>query len=334
MRFAIAFIALIVVANSLAPKYTIENVESAWETFKTIHGKTYSDFEEESRKETFKENYAALIEAQHEHYRENRNFEFTKGVSKFFDLTREEFAAQYLRPRSAGYDLACDDEMDVSDVSEIPDNLDYRALGKVAPIKNQGNCGSCWAFSAVSHIESAWAIRQNSDIVQFAEQQLVDCDKESEGCNGGWEDKAINFYAENGAAAESDYVYRGRDQRCQQSKYKLTELPVKGCLEETSHDEQEIKKALVKYGPLAIAVNAYPFFDYSSGVVRREKDCQKGQLNHAINIVGYGVENDVNFWIVRNSWGTSWGEEGYIRLEIGKNLCNIGDEVTAVNWSN
>merc|ERR1712048_75907 len=187
---------------------------------------------------------------------------------------------------------------------------DWTTWGAVNPIKNQGQCGSCWAFSTVGTLESAWQI-SNGALYSLAEQQLVDCDKSDNGCSGGWPHTAYDSYiSRNGYCSEDSYDYTARGGYCRASScdVKLPRGSVTGHTNVGS-SSSGLKSALAKQ-PVSVTVNAGQLQLYANGVVTG--DC-RGQINHAVIAVGYGSEGQ-DYFKIRNSWGTGWGEQGYIRL--------------------
>jgi C1A family cysteine protease len=211
---------------------------------------------------------------------------------------------------------------------DLPESLDWRAKGAVAHVKDQGQCGSCWAFSAVANIEGVNAIKTGK-MVTLSEQQLVDCDHNGDqGCNGGLMDQAFQYLVNaGGIESDSDYKYTARDGSCKFSKAKVA-VKLSG-FEDISQNEEQIAAALNAHGPLSIAVNANPFQFYSGGVLEvDEESCDPQALDHGVTLVGYGSEDGKDYWIIKNSWGAGWGEEGYIRLVRGVGACGMNTNVS------
>jgi len=237
----------------------------------------------------------------------------------FAALSEAEFLATY-----TGLDapLASPDSpvLPVDDGAELEDAVDWTTRGAVNPIKNQGQCGSCWAFSTVGTLESAWQI-SNGALYSLAEQQLVDCDRSDSGCSGGWPHTAYDSYvSRHGYCSESSYRYTARDGSCQDYSCDV-KIPQGGV---TGHNNvgsssSGLKSALARQ-PVSVTVNAGQLQLYSNGVVTGS--CS-GQINHAVIAVGYGTDG-LDYFKIRNSWGTGWGEGGYIRLSQ-----NGGSEGTA-----
>lgn len=199
--------------------------------------------------------------------------------------------------------------------TETPDSLDWRAQGAVNPVRNQGQCGSCWTFAAVAVLEGHHAI-EHGELLQLSEQQIVDCDHDNgvDGCRGGLAALALQWVQEGHPLATRDsYPYVAADGTCNQAAQ-----GVAGVSSVTNVTKFSLSQTLeaAKLGPVGISVAAGNdiFRFYKSGVLNNAK-CAEYGLDHAIAIVGFGTDPEGgDYWIVRNSWGTSWGEEGYIRL--------------------
>jgi len=172
-------------------------------------------------------------------------------------------------------------------------------------------------------MESLYAIKHGKSLV-LSEQQIVDCDTVSMGCGGGWMDNAFQYIQTfGGLETEADYPYKARDQTCKNDKSKA-KLQVTGH-HSISKNEDDILKAVFENGPLSVAINATPFQYYTGGIIT--EPCSAA-LNHGVVIVGYGSEGGVDYWIIRNSWGASWGEQGYARMIRGKGECGINTTVS------
>jgi len=202
----------------------------------------------------------------------------------------------------------------------------YNGYNYVQGIKDQGQCGSCWTFSSVAALETMWA-RTTGYLYSLSEQQLVDCDTACYGCNGGWQYKAFKYYESYYAHQESTYRYTGRDGTCKYANYQPTNVKTKGYTNVSANNPTQMKSALMQ-GVLAVSIEADQsvFQRYRSGIFNSSACGTK--LDHATNVVGWGSSGGVEYWIMRNSWGQSWGEQGYMRLQIvsGKGICGIQNE--------
>ena len=207
-----------------------------------------------------------------------------------------------------------------------PDALDWRDSNIVNAIKDQAQCGSCWSFSTIQATESGWA-KNKGTLLRLSEQNLVDCDTNDEGCNGGLMDNAWKYViAHQGGKfqLEDDYPYTGKDGTCKFDSSRAPEVKVVGDYQ-VDDNEDAVKQACAEIGVLAIAIDAghISFQLYSSGIYNPTL-CSSTNLDHAVGLVGYGAESGTDYWIVRNSWGTSWGEQGYIRMvRNNNNKCGV-----------
>lgn len=250
---------------------------------------------------------------------------FTMSMNHFGDLTSEEFKLQYLRTRpimNRDFFRRSQNTEDLSGVA-VAASVDWRSKNAVTPVKNQGQCGSCWAFSTTGSVEGAHAIKTGT-LVSVSEQQLVDCAGSSgnQGCSGGLMDQAFEWIIQNkGLCAEADYAYTGTDGTCK--KTCKNAVTITGYKDVTPGNETAIMPAL-NLGPVSIAIEAdqSAFQFYSAGVL--DGACGTN-LDHGVLLVGYGTDatSKKDFWIVKNSWGSSWGEQGYVRIVRNKNMCGL-----------
>jgi C1A family cysteine protease len=237
-------------------------------------------------------------------------------VNKFSDMTFKEFKATYLNLKAPA-DQYCVGSF--ADVAGAPDSFDWRTKGMVSPVKNQGSCGSCWAFSIVGYLEAQALIQGKKEL--YSEQQVVDCDTINEGCNGGWPQVALQYLAGAGIQSESSYTYKAVDQTCKFDKTKvIAHTSDVHCVENPT--VSQLQSQVATTGPLSIVLDANDFFTYSSGILSCHHNTE---MNHAVLLVGYTQDS----WIIKNSWGANWGEKGFIRISnvAGKN-CAVGSYIT------
>jgi C1A family cysteine protease len=319
---------LYVVAAIETPEEKQATMFAKFQDFLKAENKKYDNVEEYmARFKVFSTNYGRL-----EAFNANHDYTATYsiGVTRFFDLTPAEFRRTYLNLKiNVLNTLKADSEKVTFLESTAPDAFDWRSQGAVGPVKDQGSCGSCWAFSTVANLEGLNYIKSKA-IVQYSEQQLVDCDKNGdEGCNGGLMENAFEYLRQAGGIMKStDYKYTARDGKCKFDKTKAA-LKVSGFKFAGTEDEDQIKEFLYTTGPLAIALNADPLQFYSGGIINDgPEDCDPQGMNHAVTLVGYGVQGSTKYWIVKNSWGSSWGERGFFRIARGNGTCGVNTYVT------
>jgi C1A family cysteine protease len=216
-------------------------------------------------------------------------------------------------------------------MTSAPASWDWRSQGAVLKqIYDQGQCSCCWTFSSSANIEGVNFIKTGK-LTALSNQQLLDCDTvNNNGCNGGSMQNAFDYLKQNGGIqAYSDYPYKGTQGSCQFNKGKAM-VQIDGWVSAGTTDENKIRDMLYQKGPLSVAVNATPFQYYSGGIADYSRqDCDPNATNHAVTLVGYGTENGKDFWIVRNSWGSNWGENGYFRIARGKGTCGINTYVVS-----
>ncbi|XP_052698927.1 uncharacterized protein LOC128176555 [Crassostrea angulata] len=249
------------------------------------------------------------------------------GVTKFADMSESEFK-QYV---GKVWDQNANKGMNkakIPKMNSLPNSFDWREHGAVTEVKNQGSCGSCWAFSTTGNIEGQWAIRKKK-LVSLSEQELVDCDKVDEGCNGGLPSQAYKEIIRlGGLETEADYKYRGHNEKCSMDKSKIR-VKINGSVS-ISSNETEMAAWLVKNGPISIGINAFAMQFYMGGISHPWKIfCNPKELDHGVLIVGYGVKGSKPYWIIKNSWGPDWGEKGYYLVYRGAGVCGLNTMCTS-----
>merc|ERR1712232_975693 len=250
-------------------------------------------------------------------------------LSPFADLSPEEFAARNTLMAHT-FDAAAAPQADLLTVSATPDSWDWVAKGAVNAVKNQAQCGSCWAFATVANIEGVNFLKTKK-LLSLSEQELVDCDKATgdQGCQGGLPSNAFKDMIKNniGLELETAYPYSGKNGQCN-SVAANEQVFIKNWVA-VSTDEDQIAAALVKYGPLSIGLNAGPMQWYHGGIADPWNIlCNPKAIDHGVAIVGFGTEGTKKYWTIRNSWGTFWGEKGYWRVIRGVGKCGLNTMVT------
>jgi cathepsin F len=262
------------------------------------------------------------------------------GITKFFDMTPEEFQHNILNRKGLKHDEFPKADMNSCSAaarfgsdwcsSSIPTSYDWRSYGAVTGVKDQGNCGSCWSFGTTGDVEGTWFLAHNS-LVSLSEQQLVSCDKSDSGCNGGLQENAFDYIIRTGGIqSEADYPYTsgtGRVASCTvDTKKFVANISAWAQVSSSASGESNIAPYLYANGPLTIGINANPMQYYVAGI-DDPSNCSPLLLNHAVLIVGYGTQNGVDYWLIKNSWGTTWGEQGYYRIVRGKDACGLARDV-------
>ncbi|XP_070960030.1 cathepsin F-like isoform X1 [Oncorhynchus clarkii lewisi] len=244
------------------------------------------------------------------------------GVTKFSDLTEDEFRTLYLNPLLSQQKFQRSMKPAAMTHSPAPPSWDWREHGAVSPVKNQGMCGSCWAFSVTGNIEGQWFVKTGK-LVSLSEQELVDCDTVDQACGGGLPSNAYEAIEKlGGLETETDYSYTGKKQSCDFTTDKVTAYINSSV--ELSKDENEIAAWLAENGPVSVALNAFAMQFYRKGVSHPLKIfCNPWMIDHAVLLVGYGERQGKPFWAIKNSWGEDYGEQGYYYLYRGSRLCGI-----------
>jgi len=282
---------------------------------------SYSHVERAARFENFKMNAVKI--AQMNAQTKARGFGATFGFTKFSDWSEREQASLngFVRSENRPPRISVEKR---APLQAPGTKIDWVAKGKTTPVKDQGQCGSCWAFSTTETVESA-ILMANKKVVPLAPQEIVDCDGSDSGCNGGDPQEALGWVKQQGGLdTEQCYPYTAQDGTCASSQCSpagnvAQVIPI-------GSDESATYTALGKYGPLSICADASSWSNYQGGVLTGDQ-CGS-DVDHAIQLTGYSPDQG-GYWIVRNSWGSDWGENGFIYLQYGQNTCDMTSETTA-----
>jgi len=323
MKFLFAVVAVLAVAAFAEFDLSDEAVKSAFESFRATHGKNYAGREAETRFSVFKMNLERV------NFLNSLKTGAEYGITPFSDLDVEEFQEMYLRSK---IQVPANAPVATTTMKDAPASFDWRDKNAVTPVKNQGSCGSCWAFSAVESVESMWFLAGHA-LPILSPQQLVDCDRDQDqGCNGGLPWNAYEYLIQvGGLESETSYPYIGIDDTCKFSKDKVAATISNWTM--VPEDEEVIKNYLYQNGPLSVALNAN-WLQFYVGGISDPLFCNPKDLDHAVFLVGYGngkdwLGIDMDYWLVKNSWGETWGEKGYFRLRRGKGVCGINTAVSS-----
>jgi len=296
-----------------------DRYESAFEDFIRHFGKKYTDAERPRRFAAFRAN-CDVIEA-----RNAQNKSYRLGITAFADLTPAEFAATYgapasLEPRLEGMADIPLLGMELIRNLSVPASVDWRTQGAVASIKNQGQCGACWAFAGAAAIEGAWKIA-TGQLVSLSEQQIVDCSGKygTNGCKGGSIEGGIAYTVHAKLTNDASYPYSAKEGTCQEN-HNMIMIPEGGVVG-YKHVQPQSDQALIEavaQQPVAVAIEAdQTIFALYKGGVLASDDCGE-KIDHAVLVVGYGTDKGQDYWLIKNSWGETWGERGFGRLARGK----------------
>jgi len=346
ISICLSIAALLVVCSTIVSSLREDEYRAHFVNFTRAYGKTYTAAQMFEKYETFK-----LAHDEMTAHNSNPNRTFTKGINHLSDLTAAEFAAL------KGYKKPTELSISFPTIIYNPNNIlipivtgvtfDWRSHNPspVTAVKDQGQCGSCWAFSATGVTEGAYARKYNIAAVPLSESNLVDCDTASQsGCNGGHVYNALGYIkTNNGICTESAYPYHATHATCAAShctkssstltsvsqvysSYLFTYPATQSTTHISAASEADIISRLAN-GPVGVAVEAdqAAWQAYHGGIVTTATTCGSS-LDHAVLITGYGTDpiSHIPYWIIKNSWSTSWGESGYIRVQRGVGLCGIG----------
>ncbi|EGT43679.1 hypothetical protein CAEBREN_04647 [Caenorhabditis brenneri] len=333
---------IIVIAFSICISFTVI-YHQLYPSHKIRHWREFEKFREEFKNADFGYRFGNDLPFREKHFEEN--FEFIEecrrknpgvnfSVNQFADWGEEKMRRIFLSDdhlRINNY-YKIDDAKDDEQILDVPDSFDWRSSKSpmVTPVKNQGDCGSCWAFAVVAAIETQFALKKGA-LLSLSEQELVDCDVLSYGCNGGYLNTALLFAIEKGLETEADYPYVAIQQK--QCSIQTQKIRVK--IDDGYHlkaNEDQIADWVAREGPVSFLMPVpKSIMFYRGGIFNPSMaECRAQAVgNHVMAIVGFGREGNQKFWIVKNSWGTRWGEQGYLKMARGVNICGFTNYVFA-----
>lgn len=333
MKSLVALLLLAVLATGQSISFN-KILDAEWFIFKTHHKKVYkSQIEEGYRMKIFLDNKRKIAEHNREY--EMKRVSYKLGMNKYGDMLHHEFVNTlngFNKSVSAREHPVGATFISPANV-ELPKEVDWRQHGAVTGVKDQGHCGSCWAFSTTGSLEGQH-FRQTGVLVSLSEQNLVDCSSKygNNGCNGGLMDYAFQYVKENrGLDTEKSYPYEAEDDKCRYNPRNSGATDV-GFVDVPQSDEEKLKAAVATVGPISVAIDASreSFHFYREGVYF-DPACSSEQLDHGVLLVGYGTDPETNqdYWLVKNSWGDTWGDNGYIKMARNKdNHCGIASSAS------
>ncbi|KAK3432988.1 hypothetical protein EUGRSUZ_D00505 [Eucalyptus grandis] len=312
---ATLLVIIVSVSETLCRPLGEERLLKQHEEWMAIHGRVYKDTAEKTKRyEIFKENVKRINA-----FNNDKDMAYKLAVNKFTDLTNEEFRAFYTgykrRPTRVPFSVDAK-PFKYANFTAVPTALDWRTKKAVTSVKDQGQCGSCWAFSVAAAIEGITMLKKGK-LLSLSVQELVDCDVngKNSGCKGGYMDSAFEFIiSKGGLTTEANYPYRGNERTCNTAKTGYHAASITGYEDVPANNEKALLQAVANQ-PVSVAVEAggYDFQFYSSGVFTGS--CGTS-VDHAVTVVGYGkTSGGTMYWLLKNSWGTGWGESGYMRIE-------------------
>ena len=292
-----------------------------WRLWKAKYSKSYGSVDEESKRLSIWLKNKAYVT---EHNSMETSFELE--MNQFADMTSDEFVSIYNGYLGEERNTNATDLYHKTSGAALPSSVDWRKEGLVTEVKDQGKCGSCWAFSTTGSLEGAHA-KKTSKLVSLSEQNLIDCDKKDKGCKGGLMTTAFKYIEENGGIdTEASYPYKGKSEIKERCKFKKADIgaTVSRHISIKMLDCVALKEAVGTIGPISAAMDAShsSFQLYKRGIYEPKK-CSESQLDHGILVVGYGSLEGEEYWLVKNSWGKKWGMEGYFMIAAKNNLCGI-----------
>ncbi|KAM5128992.1 cathepsin S [Mantella aurantiaca] len=321
MKSLVCILLAATVASAIDPA-----LDNHWTLWKITYNKKYEHEREDLTRRTIWEKNLKFVTL-HNLEHELGVHSFTVGMNHLADMTSEEVEAQFTGLVLPGRNMKkafLSNSWNVTDRSNVPDSIDWRDKGCVTNVKNQGSCGSCWAFSAVGALEGQLKLKTGK-LVSLSPQNLVDCSTKygNHGCNGGFMTEAFQYVIDNqGIDSDDVYPYHATDGQCVYNPTGKAATCLK--YQEVTPGEDNLKQTLATVGPVSVAIDArHPsFYLYKSGVYD-DASCTQ-EVNHGVLAVGYGNLGGKDFWLIKNSWGERYGDQGYVRIARNRgNMCGV-----------
>ncbi|CAH8491431.1 unnamed protein product [Schistosoma curassoni] len=319
------FLLLNIITTLAIAQHLNSQYDEIWKQWKLKYNKTYSINDEMKRKLIFMKHLTKI-------HRHNLLYDlgletYTMGLNQFCDMDWNElktilFPNEFINHHPSWNDN--NEQLTLLSQKSLPLKWDWRDYGLVTSVKDQGMCGSCWAFSTTGAIEGQF-IKKYKKSINLSEQQLIDCSYSfgNHGCHGGTMDQSFNYLKKYPIESEKNYPYQGVESSCH---FHLSKgiIKIKKFIDLPTKNEKILQKAVYHYGPISVAIDASLDFAFYKSGIYESKYCSSSLLNHAVLVVGYGTEYNKDYWLIKNSWGDKWGMNGYIKLRRNKhNMCGI-----------
>ncbi|XP_052088272.1 procathepsin L-like [Mytilus californianus] len=323
MKTVVLFILFI---GSSALHQINQDLDREWLLFKKTYNKAYDNESEDRLRRYIWETNIQYIE-HHNLAADRGEHSYWLGLNHIADMSIDEVIEKMtggMVPRNTSEGSTFLPPNNV----QIPSEVDWRKKGYVTPVKNQGSCGSCWAFSATGSLEGQH-FRKTGKLVSLSEQNLMDCSSKygNRGCNGGWVSTSFAYVKNNrGIDTENGYQYEGKVGNCRYTKSNIG-ATITGHMMIKQGDENQLKEAVATVGPVSACIDVDENFQLYKRGVFNNPSCKPYPTNHCVLVVGYGTQSDDNYWLVKNSWGNSWGIGGYILMSRNRNnQCGIATD--------
>ncbi|GCB76086.1 cathepsin K-like [Scyliorhinus torazame] len=327
------FLSVMCILTGVSMASTIPFIDKEWELWKLMYGKSYPNLEEDQARRGIWLDNLEKIDAHNAQYLQgNTMYEMT--MNQFGDLTPMEFANLYTDARISEMVNYTDDALfgfemeeleEMEEINDLPQEVDWRKMHYVGKIKDQGMCLSCYAFTAVGALEGQLA-KKKKQLIELSVQNIIDCSDEYRnfGCRGGLPYHAFQYIRDHGIESEQSYPYQAKkNDKCSFNNSKSV-IKIKGFRRIKNYSEKQLAAVIRRVGPLSVLIcSAHDSWRFYKSGILDNADCNNKKIDHAVLLIGYVDEHPTGYWIIKNSWGTSWGERGYIRLVKGKNMCKI-----------